>query len=72
MEEHLGGSNKFVMSEAATPITYKAGQYFNTSGERMMANGGLNGFVAVTQDNFAAMLRAIADLELEVQRLKGQ
>lgn len=71
MDENLGGSNRFIMTEA-TPIAYKAGQYFNTSGERMLANGGFNGFVAVTQDNMTAMLRAIADLELEVQKLKGQ
>ena len=72
MEESYGGNINFPMSEAEVPLTYQAAQFFNTSDARMGANGGgLPGFVAVTQDNIAELLRVMANLELEVQRLKN-
>lgn len=73
MENGLGGSEPFVMSEARTPITYGLAQYFNASDERLtLAGEGVKGFAAITQDNFARVIRAIADLELEVQALKAE
>lgn len=72
MEESYGGNINFPMSETEVPLTYQAAQFFNTSNARMDENGGgLPGFVAVTQDNIAELLRAMANLELEVQRLKN-
>lgn len=72
-DKKLGGSAPFAMSQVETPITWKAAALFNTSNARVIQHGGgLNAFVAVTQDNLAAILRALADLELEVQRLKRQ
>lgn len=63
---------KFGLNQATNPIAYEAAEKFNTSKERIVAGGNdMAAFTEVTQENFRFMLKAIADLELEVNKLKG-
>lgn len=73
MAEDLGGNINFPMSRSEVPLTYPAAELFNKSDERMGKNGGgLPGFIEVTQDNFAELLRTIANLEYELRKLQGK
>lgn len=70
MADRLGGNAPYILNEVETPIAYRAGQFFNTSDDRLsQAGGGLEGYVTITQDNLSAIIGAIAELERKVSAL---